>query len=452
MWVAGLLLAVLMTFSVFVYTNLGQGLSASMDDSLQLSASQATTAANIENGQITLSDSIAESGNTTNTLSERGLTIRVLDPTGQVVQAIGPYRTLSITTESLAAALQQQSTFATVTDPIEHVSVRFYTAPIVENNHLVGVIQVAQSLDSITKTLNRLLTALLIGVPVLVIITAFGGYFLAAHALAPIDNITRTARRISAEDLSARLNLPATDDEVGRLAATFDTMLSRLDTSFKRERQFTADASHELRTPLAAMQAILSVVRGPRLTPEDYEHALDDLSEEANRLRSLVENLLRLARGDSRPPAARQTVDLSVLLCDVTDSLLPLAEAKGLTLTYAAPDGLTLSGDRDDLIRLFVNLLENAVKYTEHGTIAVTAHANTDTLKVTVSDTGIGIPSHHLPYIFDRFYRVDASRASQGSGLGLAIALDIARAHGGTLEVTSVVGAGTTFTVRLPTR
>ena len=449
LWVAGLLLAVFAAFGAFVYFDLARGLSASIDDSLRLSAAQAITTVSIENGQLSFSDSLP-AGAAATPQHERDLTIRILDPHGQVIQAVGEFAAWPVTGASLAAAQQQRSIFETLAAPSDRTPVRFYTTPLSQNGQLVGIVQVAQDLEDMRRTLRRLLQALLVGVPLLVGLAALGGYFLAARALAPIDHITRTARRISAEDLSARLNLPASDDEVGRLATTFDSMLARLDASFERERQFTADASHELRTPLAAMQAILGVVREGRRTPEDYEQALADISEEADRLRSLVEDLLRLARGDARSPVPREPVDLAMLLSDVTDSLRPLAEAKGLMLTCSAPAGLTLSGSSDDLIRLFVNLLDNAITYTDRGTIAVTAHNHNGSARVTVADTGRGIPAEHLPRLFDRFYRVDASRSAQGSGLGLAIALEIARAHGGTLEVNSAVGAGTTFTVLLP--
>jgi heavy metal sensor kinase len=449
LWVAGLLLAAFAAFGAFVYFDLARGLSASIDDSLRLSAAQAITTVHVENGQLRFSDSLPE-GAAATPQRERDLTIRILDPHGQVIQAVGEFEAWPVTGASLAAAQQQRSIFETLADPSNHTPVRFYTTPLSQNGQLVGIVQVAQDLEDVQRTLRRLLQALLVGVPLLVGFAALGGYFLAARALAPIDHITRTAHRISAEDLSARLNLPASDDEVGRLATTFDSMLARLDESFERERQFTADASHELRTPLAAMQTILGVVREERRTPEDYEQALADISEEADRLRGLVEDLLRLARGDARSPTPLEPVDLATLLSDVTDSLRPLAEAKGLTLTCSAPAGLTLSGSNDDLIRLFVNLLDNAITYTDRGAIAVTAHNHGSSARVTVADTGRGIPAEHLPRLFDRFYRVDASRTAQGSGLGLAIALEIARAHGGTLEVKSAVGVGTTFTVRLP--
>ncbi|MEP7187602.1 MAG: ATP-binding protein [Roseiflexaceae bacterium] len=449
LWVAGLLLVALLAFGALVYASLSSSLKAGIDDSLQLSAAQASAAVNIEDGEIAIADGLPETSALSG-LRERGFTIRVLSSAGQLLQAVGPDHDLPVSITDIDLAVQRQPTFATVTAPASGATIRVYTTPIVENDQIIGVVQVARTLEDVQDTLQRLLVALLISIPVLVCGAAIGGYVLAARALTPIDTITRTARRISAQDLHARLNLPPTDDEVGRLAATFDTMLDRLDTSFQRERQFTADASHELRTPLAAMQTILGVIREQRRTPEDYEHALDDLAEETNRLRALADDLLRLARGETYQTVVRETVDLTMLLQDVTDSLAPLAEAKGLSISYDTSRQLLVCGDSDGLIRLFVNLLDNAIKYTECGGITVRTLIGSDSTDVIIADTGIGIATDQLPRIFDRFYRVETSRTTHGAGLGLAIAQDIAHAHGGTITLHSAIGTGTTFTVRLP--
>jgi heavy metal sensor kinase len=448
LWIAGLLLVVLAAFGAFVYLNLEQGLEASIDDSLRLSASQAIASINLEDGQINFGDPMLASVPSYE-LQERGLTLRILDPAGQVKEAAGLYATLPVDAHSLAVARTGQANLAMVNDAAGQDLVRVYTVPIIENGQLAGFVQVAQSLGTVHDTLRRLLSTLFIGGPLLVLAAALGGYALSARALAPIDHITRTAQRISAEDLTARLNLRATDDEVGRLAATFDDMLARLDDSFRRERQFTSDASHELRTPLAAMQAILTVMQEKRRSAEDYEQAMADLAEETERLRGLVDDLLRLARGQSQQTTVRETVDLPVLLRDVADSLRTLAESKGLTLSCDVPEGLAIQGDSDALIRLFVNLLDNAVKYTERGSIQITASGDHDGVRVRVADTGIGIAAEHLPHVFDRFYRVDSSRTGPGSGLGLAIAQEIAQAHGGRLEIESTPGDGTVLTVHL---
>jgi len=442
-WIAGLLFAMLAVFGLFVYLTLARGLSVATDDSLRLSASQAVAAVNSENGVIDFSDSLPESSSIGAELRARGLTIRLLSLDGTVMQAIGPYRALPVRAGDTA------ENFATVADLTHQEKVRFFTSPIVQNGRVIALMQVGQSLASVRETLDRLLVALLVGGPLLILIGAVGGYLLASRALAPIRFITRTTRRISAENLHERLHLPATDDEVGQLAVTIDGMLERLSDSFRRERQFTSDASHELRTPVAAMQAILSVVRGRSRSVRDYKQALADLSEEADRLRGLVDRLLQLARSDAASVRVRAPVDMSTMLRDVASSLRPLAQAKGLTLACAIGERLSVQGDSDSLVSLFVNLLDNAVKFTERGGVKVAASQDGDSIIVAVSDTGVGIAAEHLSRIFDRFYRVDPSRSSSGTGLGLAIAREVTLAHGGTLDVTSALGVGTTFTVRM---
>lgn len=439
-WTSSMFLLILTVFGVYIYASMSRGLSAAVDDSLTLNASQIAAGLNIENGQLILSDNLTEDPENTN-LNERGFTIRILTPQGEPLQELGSYRNLPIS---------KNQSFTTYTDIASDTQVRIFNQPVYDNNQFVVIVQVAQSLDDMQDTLERLLAILLISVPMLVIIAGISGYFLAARALIPIDQITLTARRISAEDLSARLNIPITDDEVGRLTQTLNDMLARLDDSFQRERQFTNDASHELRTPLTAMQAILGVIREKRRTPEEYQQALDDLSEESDRLRTLVENLLRLARGEKQNNNLFEEVNLSILLKDVSDSLRPLAEAKKLLLNCQTSENLIVLGDSDELIRLFVNLLDNAIKYTEHGGINISASENEKNILVKVEDTGIGIPAEHIPHIFNRFYRVEESRTLRGAGLGLAIAKEIINAHSWKIEIQSKIGKGSVFTVSLP--
>jgi heavy metal sensor kinase len=438
-------------FSAFVYFNLSNSLTAAVDTSLAVSAAQAASGLNIQNGQIFLPEAISADESGIQAMSESGLTVIVLAQNGSMLQAVGPYRDVTIPVNGTLSS-NPQGAYITLTDRVEaNDQLRAYILPVLDNGQVAGWVQVMQSLGPVQDALDRLLTSLLIGGVVLLLFAALGGYFLSARALKPIDRITQTAQRIAGgEDLSARLKLPDTGDEVSRLAATFDAMLVRLDNSFRRERQFTADASHELRTPLAAMQAILGVVREGERPAGEYRQALDDLAEETNRLRGLTEDLLRLARGEDKTSVTRERVALSDLLTDVADSLLPLAEARGLALHVQVPEGLTLTGDMDALIRLFVNLLDNAIKYTERGEITLAARSEADELIVEVTDTGIGILPEHLPRIFDRFYRVDQARSAGGAGLGLAIARQIAQSHGGRLEIRSAPGAGSTFTICLP--
>ncbi|MDX1523201.1 MAG: ATP-binding protein [Anaerolineae bacterium] len=270
--------------------------------------------------------------------------------------------------------------------------------------------------------------------------------------MAPINKITRTAHHISTNgDLSARLNLATTDDEVGRLANTFDIMLARLDDAFQRERRFTADASHELRTPLTTMRTILGTMLSQKRSTVEYEEALADLAEETDRMRDLTQGLLSLARNDdASTPKTDETVDLSKLLHDISEPFEELANEKGLSLTRYIPENLALTGDGDALVGLFSNLLANAIKYTPQGKINLSARSTDKGIEVTVADTGIGIAPDDTPHIFERFYRVDKSRSTPGTGLGLAIAHDAVLAHRGRLSVESELGQGTTFNVWLP--
>lgn len=446
LWTAALIVAILAAFGGFVYFNLGLSLRSAVDYSLSLSAAQTATSLNISNGQIAQPEPITPDESGSQVFGEHGLTIIVLDANGTVLQAAGTYRAWPVSIDTL----RSQSEYRTISIQSEVDMVRVYILPVKDNNQIVGWVEAMQSLGDVQDSLQRLLVILLIGGGALSLLAGFVGYFLATRALAPIDNITQAAGRISSEDLSARLQLPDTGDEVSRLAATFNDMLARLESGFKRERQFTADASHELRTPLAAMQSILSVVRQRNRSSAEYRQALDDLADETNRMRGLVEDLLSLARGETDASLEHEPIDLTSLLADVADSIRPLAKTKGLVLDVNVQEGLQIRGNLDALIRLFINLLDNAIKYTERGTVTLFAFREQNTIRVDVSDTGVGIPPKDLAHIFERFYRVEAARSSPGAGLGLAIAHQIALSHGGEIKVSSMPGTGTTFSLILP--
>lgn len=447
-WTSVLFLVILTGFGFYIYASMSRDLYSAIDDSISLNATQVIAGLNIdENYQIVVSDSFMEEPETTDLL-QRGYTIRIVSTDGRgILHKFGLY-------QELLPAIPPTTRlpfFSTINDSSTGTMVRVYSSPIIENERVIAVLQVAQSLEHVQDTLSRLLVTLLVSIPLLVVITGFSGYWLATRALLPIDQITSTARRISAEDLSARLNLPDTDDEVGRLANTFDEMLTRLDEAFQRERQFTADASHELRTPLTAMQAVLGMIRERPRTVNEYQQALDDLSEETDRLRTLTENLLQLARGENKDKSTKQLINLSDLIGDVSDSLRPLIEAKGLMLKREIGDHLFVKGDSDHLIRLFVNLLDNAIKYTERGEICVSAKLQTDGIYVVIADTGTGIDIAHLPHIFDRFYRADKSRSTGGAGIGLTIARQIVETHGGTIKaISDGNGKGSSFVIVFP--
>lgn len=332
---------------------------------------------------------------------------------------------------------------------------RIYNEPILNSDGVtIAWIQAAHSLQSMEETMSDLREQLLFGVPIVLLLAGLGGYFLADRALHPIEQITHTAQEITAQDLSRRLAYTGSLDEIGELAKTFDQMLERLESSFERERRFIGDAAHELRTPLTVLKGQIEVTLQKRRSPAEYEGKLQELLVQVDRLIHLSNALLFLSRSDQNQLSFHPyTVNWKEMLDVLVEQFQPLAVEKNLKITANVADGLHAQGDKDQLIRLFMNLLENGMKYTPAGgEITVTASQADQAVHVTIHNTGLTIPPEHLPHLFERFYRVDADRSSQtgGSGLGLAIAHEIVRMHAGEISVASEPGKGVKFTVSLP--
>jgi two-component system, OmpR family, sensor histidine kinase ArlS len=280
-----------------------------------------------------------------------------------------------------------------------------------------------------------------------------GGFFLADRTLKPVEQIAETARGIGESDLSRRIDIQ-TDDELGRLASTLNGMIGRLEEAFTKERQFVADASHELRTPLAIIQAESSLALEKARTQDEYQRSLELVSQEIGFMSEIVGKMLLLARSDSGSETLDfEDVKLKPLLAELAQDLDLLVQDKGLKFDLGPMEELKVRGDKVRLKQLFLNILDNAVRYTPSGgSIAATLARRDGSAVASVTDTGIGIPPEHLPFIFDRFYRVDKARTASdgGTGLGLSIALSVAKMHGGGIEVESEPGKGTTFRVVLP--
>ena len=334
---------------------------------------------------------------------------------------------------------------------------RIVTVPVRREaaaGEIVGLLQVGLDRNEIAEALLLLLRVLVLAGPLVLLLAAGGGYLLAGRALAPVAAITRLASGIGAQDLHARLNLDLPDDELGRLARTFDAMLARIEDAFERQRRFTGDAAHELRTPLSLMrsQGDLALAR-PR-SAEDYREALRGLDGDLERLTGLVGTLLTLARADAgRLVPERASFDLADTVELAVEQYEPVAAVAGVRLRAEAVPTPVVA-DEDLLVQVLVNLIDNALAHTPAGgTVTVGCRSEDGWARLCVADTGGGIPPEHQARVFDRFYRVDAGRARSagGTGLGLAICRAIAEAHGGTITLTSAPTRGTRVDLTLPT-
>jgi signal transduction histidine kinase len=346
-----------------------------------------------------------------------------------------------------------------------------YTVPIIANKIIVGAVQVIKPVAGVENTLNQVSRYLIIGTAFSLILAAIVGAFLARRALAPVDTITQTAGTISrTKDLSRRLNIANDTSEVGQLAATFNEMLDRIQQLFKTQEQLIADVSHELRTPLTTVQGNLDLLRRYASTAaHDPERAqqiaamlqetMTEAESETARMSTMITDLLTLAQVDSGAlQLQREPVEMDTLLLDVYRQTRRMAQERrgpgALEIRLGSEDQALVIGDRERLRQILLNLTDNAIKYTPNGGIITLGLEKAEGwVKITVSDTGIGISAEDQAFVFDRFYRTDKARSRElgGSGLGLSIVQWLAYAHQGKVTVSSEAQKGSTFTLWLPT-
>jgi heavy metal sensor kinase len=336
---------------------------------------------------------------------------------------------------------------------IQGAPLRFLSQSIEVAGHTYSV-QVAAPLHEVQEGLRDLVWILLATTPLVLAVATMGGYWMSRRALAPVDAITLEAKAIGADNLSRRLAVPNTGDELQRLSETLNEMIGRLDEAFQRITRFTADASHELRTPLALMRTTAELALRGDQPQQEYRESLGQILAELERTSHLVENLLLIARVDSSGAQLQLSgIDLTQTLREACLQAAPLFQAKHIQFDSQIPQHpIAVKGDAQALRRLFLILIDNAVKYTPSGgSVNVSAGQTNDAAVVTVIDTGIGIPSADLPHIFERFYRVDKARSREqgGAGLGLSIARWIVETHGGQINIDSQLNTGTTVRVSL---
>lgn len=384
-----------------------------------------------------------------------GSYIQVLDPHGGILAKSSNMRDISITVPppTYHAAFGGATTYEVVRK-VGKYPMRVVTKPIFHGGRLVAIVQVGTSLEGTEEIFHSLAYILILGIIASVVVAAAVGWFLAKKALKPVAEITETARKITAENLDERIRSDVPQDEIGRLAATMNEMIERLEKSFKQIKQFTGDASHELKTPLTILKGEIEMALRSKDDVQYMKEVLRSSMEEIDRMNYIVKSLLDLARMDVEKGAlAYEPVRLDRVLTDRYEHLKKHAFDNRVSLDILENMPVVVRGDQVRLSQLVYNLIDNAIKYTPAGGRVEVRLVETGGWAVLkVRDTGVGISAEDLPFVFDRFYRVDKARTREvgGAGLGLSICREIVEAHGGTIGAESAPGAGSVFTASFP--
>lgn len=447
LWYCGLLAGVLIVFGTTVYTLLSYSLTQQVNSALLTTADDIRgTALRTMEGSIVLPrlalDLTADVK--VQLWSADGQPLGEAAAVDPVLAGIGLRpEDLNMTSATFRNAMFEGSSYR----------VLIYPLLVQPENRLVGYLQLAHSLDTVDRARENLLSLLVVGGILAVGFAGLVGWTTASAALRPIDRVTETALHITrADDLSRRIPRAGPPrGEIDRLALAFNETLERLEGLFETQRRFLADVSHELRTPLTTIRGNVDLIR--RMGTADAE-SLEAITGEVDRMTRMVNDLLLLAQAESgRLPLAQDEIELDTLMLEVFKQAKLLA-GEGLKVEIGREDQVRVMGDRDRLKQVLLNLVANAMDNTPPGGKVTLALACVEGwARLTVSDTGRGIPQEELPHIFERFYRIDSARKRNqhgGAGLGLSIAYWITRAHKGRLEVASEPGKGATFSVWLP--
>ena len=381
-----------------------------------------------------------------------GMVVVLLDQNGSVVGS-------SISSDNLKVSFQylfQQASNSTepvyLNQDISNVYMRFIAVPIKNGNDFLGIVLVAHPIDAIQKSLNSLLVTLGIIFMLLIIPCVLSGQFLSSKIMHPISKISDKMQKISSDNLDERVDSLNTGDEIEKLGQTFNDLLNHLQESFGRERQFIGDVAHELKTPIATLRGEIELALSRNRTNDEYKKAFGETLIDVNRLTTTVNNILDLAWiGADNIKVGESQFDLSAVMMELKEIAIKLAFPKHITVIGEIEDGLFAAGNVDKVSRAILNIIDNAIKYTqEKGSVFVTLSKNKYQANIEIKDNGIGIEEKDLPHIFERFYRGSIAVKTLGSGLGLAIAQGIIKAHEGEIKVTSTVGQGTTVVITVP--
>ena len=380
---------------------------------------------------------------------------QILDQNGQSLYTSRGFRKIGYELNEMVLinSRNKKETREKIRLPGRRIPYRIVSSPVYRDGKLTEIIQLGTHLRFVRKNLSHFKNNILMALLIVLVLGAMGGWVLARRSLSPIGYIASKARSITSENLSERLHPRGTGDEMDDLIRTINGMIARLESSFKRMAEFTADASHELKTPICAMRGEAEVLLSKGRPADEYQEGLAYFIEQFDRLNQMINDLILLSKFDASQVGLKMVpLRLDLLIKELCNLFQVLAEQNKIALRMGTIEGVTVIGDKMRLQQLFTNLLDNAIKYTSRGSIHVTVEKNEGTALVKIMDTGIGIPKEEQEKIFKRFYRVDKSRSKEtgGVGLGLSIAEWIVHAHHGKIDVDSELNRGSTFMVYLP--
>ena len=380
---------------------------------------------------------------------------QILDPKGEPLYVSGGFREIGYELQDrvLTNARNRKETLEEINSDGGRIAFRIISTPVYRDGRLIEIIQLGTQLHYVKRNLSHFRDNILIALPIILVFGTLGGWVLARRSLSPIGYIAVKAQSITSQNLSERLIVRGTGDEMDDLIRTINAMIARLESSFKRMAEFTADASHELKTPLCAMRGEAEVLLLKERKAEEYQEGLAHFIEQFDHLNQMINDLILLSKLDTTEVALKMApLRLDLLIKDLCNFFQVLAEQKNIALEIGTLEEVTVIGDKIRLQQLFTNLIDNAIKYTMQGAIRVAAKKDEDAVAIKIVDTGMGIPEEEREKIFKRFYRMDKSRSREtgGVGLGLSIAEWVVHAHHGRIEVDSEINRGSTFTVYLP--
>jgi heavy metal sensor kinase len=453
------LFMILPVLGIFLYLSLGKIIYESIDSSLLSRAKALATLVSNENGetQFSFSDEIMWEYNSPK--AKNFFQIRYLD--GTTIEKSRSLKKLELPLPSSQNRMSYQTIHLNGV-PTRLVNFRFKNygddeheekVPVIKRKPYGLIIQCAENIEEQVGLMKNYGLILSLSIFSIMIISATGGFFIARKALAPIKEISDTIKGISESNLSQRISTQNVPKELRWLAVSFNHTFDRLEKSFRRQKQFVADASHELRTPLSVILSQSEITLRKERGAEEYKNALTAIGEATGLMSEIVGKLLTLARlGSDKIELKMEPIDLSEMISEAIKVVTPLATWKRIIINWAANEQLVVPGDRVALLELFVNVLDNAIKYNvQDGKIDIAIVKESDFIITEIKDTGIGISDEDLDKVFDRFYRADKSRSKEGGGIGLGLSIceEIVKLHGGRIEIKSEIGTGTTVSIHL---